>query len=167
MMFEDACPFRYPYDIEPMDTQTKNALTWGLVGSAGIAIAFYLVQVIGMRSWTTPFNFMTDKWYFVIPLVTGFGVQAGLFRAIRDKAKKGSPALIASGGVSTTSMSACCMLNLVPIIPVLGVTGIAAFFSEYQSHVFLASILFMVIGVIYMLRTYHKIHECCEKEAGT
>lgn len=166
-MFEDACPFQYPYDIEPMDSHVKRTLAWGMGGSASIAVVFYLVQALGMQNWTAPFYFMTDKWYFVLPLMIGFGVQAGLFRAIRDRSTRGSPALVASGGVSTTSMAACCVHNLVPLVPVLGVTGIAAFFSEYQSHMFLASTLFMAVGVIYMLRTYRKIHACCEKRLET
>ena len=46
---------------------------------------------------------MLDKWYFVAPLVVGFGTQAGLFHAIHQLARHGggppSPSTVAEAMV--------------------------------------------------------------------
>lgn len=139
-----------------------SVLLWGILGSIGITIVFYLVQVLGMQSWTGPFYFISIKWYFVAPLVIGFGVQMALFRAIHLKAKQGGVAVAASGGVSATAMVACCMHNFVSFLPILGLTAVATFFSVYQDYVFGFSILFVVGGVLYMWRKYNKLHACCK-----
>jgi len=134
-----------------------HSTAWGFFGSICILIVFYLVQSAGMQSWSAPIFFMSAKWYFVLPLVAGFGIQVGIFRAIRTMAKRGGGALAASGGVSTGAMIACCMHNVVNLLPILGLSGAAVFFSAYQSYVFIVSIAFVFGGVAYMWRKYARI----------
>lgn len=133
-------------------------ILWGILGSLGIALLFYLAQALGMQSWSAPIDFSFDKWYFVAPLIAGFGIQMGLFRAIHLKvANGGAGVMAASGGVSTTSMIACCMHNLTTLFPILGFSGVAVFFATYQDYVFGISLLFVIGGVIYMLNRYRKL----------
>lgn len=135
---------------------------WTAFGAVIISLIFYLVQALGMQSWNAPFSFVTSKWYFVAPLILGFAVQMGLWRAIHLKAKRGGVTMMASGGVSTTAMIACCMHNLVTLLPILGLSGMALFFSTYQNYVFLFSILFVISGIIYMWLKYQKVQACYE-----
>jgi len=135
-----------------------SPLIWGTFGAIGISLIFYLVQVLGMQSWSAPIYFMAGKWYFVLPLILGFAVQTGLFKAIHLKSKQGGGTVAASGGVSTAAMIACCLHNFVILLPVLGISAAAVFFSTYQNYVFIFSILFVIGGVIYMRRKYQKIH---------
>lgn len=133
-------------------------MTWGLLGSAGLAAVFYLLQVIGMQSWEAPFGFLADNWYFVLPLIAGFGVQTELYRRIhRQHCNIGGGTLAASGGMSSGAMAACCLHNIVPLVPALGLGGAAAFFSTYQSEVFLVSILAMLLGIAGLFKKYRKI----------
>lgn len=141
--------------------RSYSILLWGASGAIGIAIIFYLVQALGMQSWTAPLYFMTSKWYFVLPLILGFAIQMGFFRAIHLKVKQGGGAIAASGGVSTTAMIACCMHNFVSLLPIIGLTAVATFFSVYQDYVFGFSILFVLGGIFYMWRKYAKLHACC------
>ncbi len=152
------------YDLSDNPPEPKNLspqaqiLIWGIMGTLGIAVLFYLIQALGMQSWSNPISFSLDKWYFVAPLVIGFGMQMSLFRAIHLKAKHGGGGVVvASGGVSTTSMIACCMHNLVTLFPILGLSGLAVFFAAYQNYVFGISILFVAGGVAYMTIKYKKI----------
>lgn len=163
MMINCTYHFQHPDRPEPIMPFHKDPVFWGVMGAYGITIAFYLVQSLGMQSWTAPISFMFEKWYFVLPLVIGFGVQVGLFSAMRLKAKKAGAALVASGGVSTSTMAACCLHNFAALLPVVGLTGTATFFTKYQSEVFLASIGFMILGVVYMWRKHHSLHACCDK----
>lgn len=145
-----------------MIIRNYSILVWGILGTIGIGIIFYLVQVLGMQSFTAPLYFMISKWYFVAPLVIGFGIQMGFFRAIHLKAKQGGGTIAASGGVSTTAMIACCMHNFVSLLPILGLTAVATFFAIYQNYVFGFSILFVIGGILYMWKKYSKLHSCCK-----
>lgn len=134
------------------------SLVWGMAGAIFILAAFYLIQVLGMQDWKAPVEFMLDKWYFVAPLVMGFGTQAGLFHAIHQLSRHGGGgAMAGSGGVSGGAMLACCMHNLVLLFPILGASGLVIFFAAYQSQVFLVSIAVTLLGVGYMFKKYHSL----------
>ena len=145
-------------------TKHRSDIVWGVLGSIGILLIFYLVQTIGMQSLTGPYYFMLSKWYFVLPLVVGFGMQLGIYRAIHLKSKQGMSTIAASGGVSTTAMIACCLHNFTLLLPILGLSGVAVFFSTYQDYVFLFSIVFVIMGIVYMIRKYKQIHACHQEE---
>lgn len=131
------------------------AWSWGIGGFLIIVTIFFLVQAVGMQSVEAPLEFMLSKWYFVLPLSIGFGAQAWLFRSIHLMAGHGGGnAMAASGGMSSGTMFACCLHNLVPLFPILGISGITAFFAAYQTSVFLFSILITFLGVGYMFQKY-------------
>ena len=139
-----------------------SAVRWGVAGLIFAALGLYVLQALGMQDIYGPFYFFQAKWYFILPLIFGFGLQLGLFRAIRLKARQGMAALAASGGVSGGSMVACCSHNLVSFVPFLGLSGLAGFLSVYQDYIFGLSILFVIGGTIYMWRQYKKVHSRCQ-----
>lgn len=140
--------------------------TWFAFGLVGITIIFYLVQTLGMQSFTAPLEFMSLNWYLVSPLVLAFGIQMGLFRAIRLKNKeRGGVAITTSGGLSTGTMLACCAHNLVLLVPVLGLSALAATLAAYQTSIFLASIAVAYGAVYYMWHTYKKVHSTCNMKS--
>ncbi|MEK7189526.1 MAG: hypothetical protein AAB666_00925 [Patescibacteria group bacterium] len=135
-----------------------SPLFWGIAGGLGIGIIFYLIQSWGMQSWSSPIYQFQYRWYFILPLIIGFGIQAGLFRAIHLQTRHGGGGtMAASGGVSATAMLGCCAHNLVTLLPLLGASGAAIFLSAYQKQIFLISIAFVIAGIIYMWRKYYKI----------
>ena len=137
-----------------------SPIGWGLMGGVFIAMIFYFVQVLGMQSWSGPLYFMKAKWNFILPLVLAFGIQLGLFRAIYKQVRRAGSVVAATGGVSTTTMIACCLHNLAVVLPFLGLTGAAVFFAVYQNYIFMFSILFALGGVIFMWWQYrqHRFH---------
>jgi len=158
------------YDLRPYEEQNVvpsqrdySPLFWGILGAVGISIIFYLVQALGMLDLKAPLEFTRDKWYFVFPLILGFGIQMGLFRAIHLKTKQGIATPAASGGVTTTAMIACCMHNLVTLFPFLGLSGLAVFFGVYQDYIFGLSLVFVAGGILFMGWKYNRVHACCKK----
>ena len=137
-----------------------SPVRWGFLGAISIALTFYLVQVLGMQSWLAPVYFMKVKWYFVLPLILAFGIQLGLFRVMYQQAQRAGGVVAATGGVSITTMIACCLHNLVVALPFLGLTGVAVFFSAYLDYIFTFSILFALGGIIFMWQKYqkHRLH---------
>ena len=146
-----------------MKLQYSHEIRWGVLGSVHIAVVFYLLQVLGMQSWTAPLEFFSAKWYFVLPLILGFGVQVGLFMFIRKNANKHKVGgVVLSGSTSSGAMLACCMHNFVAFLPFVGLSGVAGFFTKYQDRVFSLSIVLMVLSLLYMIHQIRNMHACCE-----
>ena len=101
-------------------------------------------------------------WYWVLPLIAGFSLQAGLFVYIRNRmlelkasgASGGS--LAASGGMSTSAMVACCVHHLTDLLPVLGLSAAAIFITRFQSVFLLVGVISNVLGILYMLKVIQK-----------
>ena len=102
------------------------AVVWGASGSSG-----HLVDQIG-----------TD-WYYLAPIMAGFGVQVGLVAELRRRHRLMASTTAAGGvgaGASTVGMIACCAHHLADLAPFVGVTGAAAFLTDYR-------VVFMVVGI--------------------
>ncbi|MCR4280459.1 MAG: cation transporter [Candidatus Komeilibacteria bacterium] len=128
---------------------------WGTGSFIFILLAFYLVQVIGMSSWTLPLEFMTNFWYFTLPLAVGFATQVFIWRSLHQLSlRRGSGVVAASGGISGGAMLACCLHNFIPLLAVIGLSGLATFFSLYQTETFIFSLAVTYGGVAYMLSRY-------------
>lgn len=141
----------------------KEPIIYGLVGAAAITVIFYGAQALGMQSWSGPLYFFQAKWYFISPLIVSFALQVGLWKAMKQMARQhaGAGMVAGSGGVSTGAMIACCMHNFAALLPILGLSGTAIFFSTYQSQVFLISIALSLGGLIYMKLKYLKTKREC------
>ena len=130
---------------------------WALAGAAGLTGVLYVIQALGMRDLVEPLRFSSRKWYFLAPIVLGFSVQTGLFRAMHLKAVRAGLPMVASGGTSTTSMIACCLHNLTPLAPLAGLGGLAAFTSKYQDAIFAFSVAVTAAGTALMLKKYLRL----------
>lgn len=134
---------------------------YGFVGALLLGILLYLIQALGMKSLTQPYTFFLEKWYFILLLLLGFGVQVGLYYAIHKKAKVAPKIVYSSGTVSAGSMIACCMHNFIPLVPVIGFSSVATFFSRYQDYIFSLSILFSFVGIGLMIKKYKDTKMVC------
>jgi len=116
------------------------------------------ILYLGVLSISNSFSHALTKfkemWYWFTPLIAGFGVQVGLYSFIKQKQKKAVSRGVAavSGGVSTTSMIACCAHHLTDILPLLGVSAAALFLAKYQTLFILIGILSNLVGIILLLR---------------
>ena len=68
--------------------------------------------------------------------------------------KKG---ITATGGVSTAAMAACCAHHLSDVLPIVGLTGAALFFSEYQKIFLLLGVLSNGVGITLMLHMMQRL----------
>jgi hypothetical protein len=101
--------------------------------------------------------FWEDRW-IVIPIITGFGVQVGLYTVIKKRlfipvSTTGSsgPLLGAGGGTSTLAMVACCAHHVTDVLPILGLTAAAAFLAQYRTAFMLLGLGTTLFGIIIML----------------
>lgn len=133
-----------------------------LVG-AGAAVLLLLVY-LGIITLAEGLEHALDQtsklWYWVIALAVGLGIQAGLFsfirHGLRERRAVATASMATSGGVSAGSMAACCAHHLSDFLPLLGLSGLAAFLMDYQLLLIIAGILSNAVGITIMLETVQR-----------
>lgn len=142
-----------------------------LVG-AGAAILLLLVYM-GIITLAQDLEHALDRtsglWYWVAALAAGFGTQAGLFSFIRHGLREhravATGSVATSGGVSAGSMAACCAHHLSDVLPLLGLSGLAAVLANYQLFFIIAGVLSNAVGITIMLETIQR-HGLSQRLAG-
>lgn len=131
-----------------------HAIFWGMIAAAFL-FGLYVALVGWANSWQHALTEFTRLWYWMAPLVAGFGLQVGLYDYARGAARSGahphgSP-IMASGGASTLSMAACCAHHLADVLPIIGLSGAGLFLSTYQELFLLVGIMSNALGILYLL----------------
>jgi hypothetical protein len=148
----------------------KKPLFWGSMAGVLLLIVYFLILTVA-NSFSHSIEQFKEMWYWIALLVTGFGIQAGLYTYIRlgIKMKKHSgvaaTTVAAAGGVSTTSMIACCAHHLTDILPILGISAAVVFLNQYQNLFITLGVLSNLIGITLMLKIIQK-HRLYIKEKG-
>src|SRR3989338_11357177 len=122
----------------------------GLAASS-LLLAFYFVVASLLGGVSFALDNFVKLWYWMIPLVVGFGVQIGMFFYVKSEMhKKATGTAAASTGASETSMVACCAHHIADIAPFLGITALGLFLTKYQSTFLLMGIFSNILGITYM-----------------
>ena len=66
--------------------------------------------------------------------------------------------VVTTGSISTGSMIACCLHHVVDVLPILGLSAIAFFLSQYQSLFLALGVVANLIGITFMFFTIQKHH---------
>lgn len=133
-----------------MENNNDKYVLTGL-GASGLLLAFYVIVASLLGGFSFALDNFVKLWYWMIPLVVGFGIQIGMFFYVKGEMhKKATAQAAASSGISTTSMVACCAHHIADIAPFLGITAIGLFLTKYQSTFLLMGILSNILGILYM-----------------
>jgi hypothetical protein len=125
--------------------------------AALLMLAVYFAVLWWANSLDHALTELADLWYWMLPLVGGFALQVGLFSYARLAARGArSRGVVASGGLSTMSMVACCAHHLTDVLPFVGLAGASLFLAEYKTIFLSAGLASNVVGVAYMLRLFRK-----------
>ena len=131
----------------------------GVSGSIGLLIIYF-----GILAWVNSFSHALEQfsqmWYWILILVTGFGIQLGLYSYvrfnIRTKATGATAEIAAAGGISTGSMIACCAHHITDVLPIIGLSAAAVFLVKYQLPFILLGIFSNLVGITMMLHIIQK-----------
>lgn len=122
----------------------------GLIGSASLLI-FYLTVSSLLGGFSFAIDNFAKLWYWMVPLIVGFGIQIGMFFYAKGQMhKKAAAQAAASTSMSATSMVACCAHHIADIAPFLGIAAVGLFLTKYQSTFLLIGIVSNVLGIAYM-----------------
>lgn len=128
----------------------------GVIAGSSL-LAFYFLVFTLLDSLSGAWSQFRTMFYWILPLVAGFGFQAGLYFFVRDALKRASAAMVSSSGaLSAGAMVVCCLHHLADVLPLLGLAAAAVFLTRYQEWFFLLAIFSNLFGVIMMLRIIKK-----------
>ncbi len=121
----------------------------------GITAAVVLLLIyFALVSLISGFDFVGNQflrfWYFIVSLAVGFGIQVGLYSYLKNiiRVKSGGGAVVVvTGATSTLAMVSCCAHYLVNLLPIIGISGLAAFLGQYQIEFFWVSLFLNIIGI--------------------
>ena len=157
---------------EPLMDCCKNArprpgkrdwrpLRWGMAAALGLLVLYAALMTL-TNDLRIAWQEYRRLWLWITLLAVGFGVQAGLYAHARTRARKtGAVGVAASGGVSATSMVACCAHHAADILPILGATALSAFLAQYQEAFLAVGIAANIVGFLVMLRhiSKHRLYD--------
>ena len=135
-----------------MTNYVVKSVVYGILASA-ILLGVYFTLLTLVSGWTFTLDQFGTYWYFVVSLALGFGIQISLYQYLKSLVHSGQgmgKVVGVSGTTSTAAMISCCAHYLVNLVPILGVTGIVTFITQYQVELFWVGILSNVVGIGYM-----------------
>lgn len=146
---------------------------------AGLAGTLLLTGLyFGIVSWAeSPGHavdyFWKDRW-IVLPIILGFGAQAGLYTILKMRlfmpvAANGpsGPMMGAGGTTSTVAMVACCAHHVTDVLPILGLTAAATFLAQYRLAFMLVGLGMTLLGIAIMLYILFKARRRAVKMMAT
>ena len=134
----------------------KKPIIYGII-SGIILLAVYFAILSLANSVDHAISQFFSMWYFILALAIGFGIQVSLFTYVRSyKNALAATSVSVSGGVSTTSMAACCAHHISDILPIVGLSAAAIFLVKYQLTLILIGLFSNLIGINFMLHTMKK-----------
>lgn len=134
--------------------------TIGITASGGLFLFYVLTMRLLAGSWDAVWWQFRQLWYLMVPLMSGFGAQVGLFSYIRFFPNHGTSnkMMAANSATSTIGMVACCAHHAVDIAPLLGISALSLWLTVYQKELLLIGIISNLIGVFYLLKIIKNRH---------
>ncbi len=145
-----------------------NAFLLGAFLIAGI----YFGVLTWAQGWDSAYSlFLFNRWY-VLPIFLSFGIQAALYSILRFRllisaafmGHEGTTipfkSVMGTNGVtSTAAMVACCLHHATDVLPILGLSALAAFLTRYQRPFMLVGLGMNMVGIIAMLAILYREHQ--------
>lgn len=139
--------------------QYRLPILMGFIGALAL-FALYLAIVTIAQGWQHAIELFAQDAWLVIPIMTGFGVQVGLYTYLRGMLRRGSrPSEMlmgAGGGTSTAAMMACCAHHVADVLPLLGLSAAASFLAAYKIPFMLLGLAMNLIGIVVIVHAIRK-----------
>ncbi len=129
----------------------------GLAGATLLAGLYFGIVSLA-ESPKHALNLFWGDRYIVIPIILGFGIQAGLYSILKlrlfvpvSSAGPSGVMVSAGGATSTIAMVACCAHHVTDVLPILGLTAAAAFLAQYRPILMAVGLGTTLFGIGFML----------------
>ncbi len=121
----------------------------------GLLSVYVVVLTLG-NSFEHALSELIKWWPWLLFQLVGFGIQMGMFLHMRDLSKQGrwrgsASSLAVGGGVSASTMIACCLHHVTDVLPIIGLSAATLLLTQYQSLFMSLGVLANLVGIIIML----------------
>jgi hypothetical protein len=117
---------------------------------------FYALIVGGVGGLAHLGQQAADDWPWLVMILAGFGTQVALFVELRRRHRLHDAAMkTATGGgagASAVGMVACCAHHVADLAPIIGVSGLAVFLTDYRIPIMIGGIGINALGVFLAAR---------------
>ncbi|MFI7679500.1 hypothetical protein [Actinophytocola sp. NPDC049390] len=138
---------------------STNALRVGVFAAAVLGL-FYVLVVGGFGGIAHLGQQAADDWPWLVLILAGFGTQVALFVELRRRKRLHDIAMkTATGGgtgASAIGMVACCAHHVADLAPIIGVSGVAVFLTDYRVPIMLVGIAVNALGIVLATRRLHR-----------
>jgi protein-S-isoprenylcysteine O-methyltransferase Ste14 len=144
------------YSEDSHITERARFMTRAIVSAISLLIIYMVVLSIG-HSLTHATLEILKWWPLLIIQLTGLGLQTSMYLFMRDRQSlshsiRSASSLTVSGGISSSTMVACCLHHVTDILPIIGFSAITLLLSSYQ-YVFMSiGALSNIIGFVIVLK---------------
>lgn len=150
-----------PVPQVPQAATHLRPVALGGLASLGL-VTLYLATIAVAQDWSHAFAQLSEDRWFVAMLSLGLGLQVGLFTYLRHLHRvgvkprgqgtgAGVASMTISSGTSATAMLACCAHHLVEVLPVIGLSGAAAFLGAFKTPLLWVGVAMNLAGIAYMV----------------
>ncbi len=135
----------------------RKEVLFGIIAALGLLV-LYTALLYALNGPEHTLEQFRKFGVFIVLLAAGFGVQTGLFLFARTELKNRLSAaqFAATGSVSGGSMIACCLHHATDVLPLVGLSGLALFATEYTLFFLVLGVLSNLVGIAFMLSMLQK-----------
>lgn len=127
----------------------------GLLAALGL-VGLYFAVVALLQDRAHALDLLWQDRYFVAAIASGFGTQMGLYTYLRRlrRASGAAPHVMAGAGTGASSLSmvACCLHHVSDVLPLIGLSGAAIFFSRFRIPVMALGLTMNLAGIAVTVR---------------
>jgi protein-S-isoprenylcysteine O-methyltransferase Ste14 len=126
-----------------------------IVSALGLTSLYLVVLTLG-NSFEHALSELLKWWPWLLFQLAGFGIQVGMFLHMKDLTKLGrwrgsTSSLVVGGGVSASTMIACCLHHVTDVLPIIGFSAATLLLTQYQSFFMSLGVFANIVGIIIML----------------
>lgn len=129
-----------------------RAIIIGFLASQALLIFYFLLMLLGRNSFSAALEQLQTLRLWIIPLITTFGIEVGLFSYLKGKQEISAKSTAVSGATSGVAMVACCAHHITDILPLVGLSVFATFLTAYQPWFLALGIISNLIAIVLLLR---------------
>lgn len=137
----------------------KRAVFHGFLASLALVSLYFVIMRVGSGSWDYTTSELIRLRFWIVPLITGFGIQVGLFSYLKNCAKMtklGNGTVATGTATSSVAMLVCCAHHLTDILPFLGLSALSLVLVRYQVWFLALGVLSNLVGISLMIRLLKK-----------
>lgn len=128
------------FKVDSDRVSKKDRLNPLLIGALGVfaMLGFYIAVLTFFESLEYAISQFTRLWYYMLPLLLGFGIQLTLHQYIKNYARGyrniTKRQTVIGGSTSASSMVLCCAHHFIEVLPLIGLTALTSFLVQYQEQ---------------------------------